>query len=324
MERFITAPVWFERPAATATVRCSMREIEAGARLPPAPQLVVSLDIETSAHGELYSIALEGCGAAPGLHARARRTASECALDFDLEYCDSRAAACCEQLNALDGAARSRRDHRLEPGAVRPARPAAPRRALSACRCALGRDGSAMEWREHGGKQEHFFAAAAGRLIIDGIEALKLGDLEFSVVQPGIRGANAAGRRQVDRQPLSADGRNRPPLRRRQAGARALQPERLRTGHAHLRQDRTAGLPAGARQRHRPGGRSQRRVGRRVRRTCTCRACIALGYVAPNLGDVRGRDQPRRLRDGFAARPLRFGAGARLQEPVSRRSSARS
>jgi DNA polymerase-2 len=44
----------------------------------------------------------------------------------------------------------------------------------------FGRDGSAMEWREHGGKQEHYFAAAAGRLIIDGIEALKSATWSFS------------------------------------------------------------------------------------------------------------------------------------------------
>lgn len=37
----------------------------------------------------------------------------------------------------------------------------------------LGRGGDALEWREHGFKQGHFFAAATGRLIIDGIEALK-------------------------------------------------------------------------------------------------------------------------------------------------------
>jgi len=44
----------------------------------------------------------------------------------------------------------------------------------------LGRDGSAMEWREHGGKQQHFFAAAAGRLIIDGIEALRSATWSFA------------------------------------------------------------------------------------------------------------------------------------------------
>ncbi|HAK92041.1 MAG TPA: DNA polymerase II, partial [Massilia timonae] len=36
----------------------------------------------------------------------------------------------------------------------------------------LGRDGSAIEWREHGGKQEHYFICIAGRLVIDGIDAL--------------------------------------------------------------------------------------------------------------------------------------------------------
>lgn len=60
MERFITAPV-----AVTGTP-----DGEGGlvaARLRPAPDYrprlrTVSLDIETSARGELYSIALEGCG----------------------------------------------------------------------------------------------------------------------------------------------------------------------------------------------------------------------------------------------------------------------
>jgi DNA polymerase-2 len=37
----------------------------------------------------------------------------------------------------------------------------------------LGRDDSAIEWREHGGRQEHYFAGIAGRLVIDGIEALR-------------------------------------------------------------------------------------------------------------------------------------------------------
>ena len=37
-----------------------------------------------------------------------------------------------------------------------------------------------MEWREHGGRQNHFFAAAAGRLIIDGIEALRSATWSFT------------------------------------------------------------------------------------------------------------------------------------------------
>jgi DNA polymerase-2 len=43
----------------------------------------------------------------------------------------------------------------------------------------LGRDGSAIEWREHGGRQEHWFAGIAGRLVIDGIEALRSATWSF-------------------------------------------------------------------------------------------------------------------------------------------------
>ncbi len=43
----------------------------------------------------------------------------------------------------------------------------------------FGRDGSALEWREHGYQKNHFFASAAGRLIIDGIEALRSATWSF-------------------------------------------------------------------------------------------------------------------------------------------------
>lgn len=43
----------------------------------------------------------------------------------------------------------------------------------------FGRGGNLLEWREHGFKQGHFFASAAGRLIIDGIEALKSATWNF-------------------------------------------------------------------------------------------------------------------------------------------------
>ena len=64
MERFITAPVAFSgEPLADAQPFSPL----VNAELKPAqgyrPKLkLVSLDIETSAHAELYSIALEGCG----------------------------------------------------------------------------------------------------------------------------------------------------------------------------------------------------------------------------------------------------------------------
>ncbi len=42
----------------------------------------------------------------------------------------------------------------------------------------LGRGGEAMTWREHGSRN-HYFAAAAGRLIIDGIEGLRSATWSF-------------------------------------------------------------------------------------------------------------------------------------------------
>ncbi len=43
----------------------------------------------------------------------------------------------------------------------------------------LGRQNTPLEWREHGFKAGHFFASAQGRLIIDGIDALKMATWNF-------------------------------------------------------------------------------------------------------------------------------------------------
>jgi DNA polymerase-2 len=176
MERFITAPVWFGgQPAPDGSGALT------DATMKPAPGYrprlkLVSLDIETTAHGELYSIGLEGCGQRQVYMLGPPNGGNE-PLDFDLEYCDSHAHML-EQLNSWMA--------RHDPDAIigwnlvqfdlrvllrHSERCKVPLR--------LGRDGSAMEWREHGGKQEHYFAAAAGRLIIDGIEALKSATWSF-------------------------------------------------------------------------------------------------------------------------------------------------
>ncbi|WP_225810046.1 hypothetical protein [Halomonas lysinitropha] len=102
MERFITAPVAVTGP----------EDGQGGlvdARLRPAsnyrPRLrTVSLDIETSARGELYSIALEGCGARQvymlGPHRGKGDGKDEAGeLDFRLDYCGSRGELL-ERLNA--------------------------------------------------------------------------------------------------------------------------------------------------------------------------------------------------------------------------------
>ena len=170
MERFITAPVAFEGEAG--------QELH----LKPAPGYrpalkLASLDIETTAHGELYSIAIEGCGQRQ-VYMLGPKNGGDEALDFDLEYCASRGQLI-ERLN------RWMEQH--DPDAIigwnvvqfdlRVLREQAQRHRVP---LKLGRGGAELEWREHGGKQEHYFAAAAGRLIIDGIEALKSATWNFS------------------------------------------------------------------------------------------------------------------------------------------------
>ena len=169
MERFITAPVMFD--ASTPDQ----------AQLKPAPGYrpslrLASLDIETTAHGELYSIALEGCGQRQ-VYMLGPKNGGDEALDFDLEYCASRGQLI-ERLNGWM--------ERHDPDAIigwnvvqfdlRVLREQAQRHRVP---LKLGRGGAELEWREHGGKQEHYFAAAAGRLIIDGIEALKSATWNF-------------------------------------------------------------------------------------------------------------------------------------------------
>jgi DNA polymerase-2 len=174
MERFINAPVWFAgEPNGNGPLLDS--------QMKPAPEYrprlrVVSLDIETTAHGELYSIALEGCGQRQ-VYMLGPPNGDGSGLDFDLAYCDSHRLML-EKLNqwlalhdpdAIIGWNVVQFDLRvLQRHADRVAVP-----------LVFGRDGNLLEWREHGFKDNHFFASAAGRLIIDGIEALRSATWNF-------------------------------------------------------------------------------------------------------------------------------------------------
>ena len=173
MERFITAPVWFDGRADDGGMLLD-------AQLKPAPgyrpQLkLVSLDIETTAHGELYSIALEGCGERQVYMLGPPNKSAE--VDFQLDYCDSRAQLL-ERLNQWLA--------RHDPDAIigwnlvqfdlRVLQEHAERLKVP---LRLGRGGDPMGWREHGSRNNHYFAAAAGRLIIDGIEGLRSATWSF-------------------------------------------------------------------------------------------------------------------------------------------------
>lgn len=174
MERFITAPVCFSgKPAGDEGLT--------DARLKPAadyrPRLrLVSLDIETNARGDLYSIALEGCGQRQ-VYMLGPANGPDAEVDFRLDYCQSRAELL-ERLNAWLAT--------HDPDAIigwnlvqfdlRVLHEHAQRLQIQ---LRLGRGGAEMEWREHGQRRNHFFAAAAGRLLIDGIEALRSATWSF-------------------------------------------------------------------------------------------------------------------------------------------------
>ena len=174
MERFITAPVLITGQPGLRT------EQLVDCHLKPAPGYrprlrAVSLDIETSAQGDLYSIALEGCGQRQ-VYMLGPFNGSEALLDFTLEYCDSRA----ELLEQF-----CRWIERYDPDVIIgwnvvqfDFRVLQQQADLYRVPLRLGRDGSVIEWREHGSK-EHFFAGIAGRVIIDGIEALRSASWHF-------------------------------------------------------------------------------------------------------------------------------------------------
>jgi len=179
MERFITAPVSFGGKADGSGMLLY-------AQIKPAPNYrpqlrLVSLDIETNAQGELYSIALEGCGQRQVymlLGGGGRVSEADSTVDFQLDYCDSRGQLLVELNQWLA---------RHDPDAIigwnlvqfdlRVLHEHARRLAIP---LRLGRGGDEMQWREHGSRSNHYFASAAGRLLIDGIEALRSATWSFS------------------------------------------------------------------------------------------------------------------------------------------------
>jgi DNA polymerase-2 len=173
MERFITAPVQFSgTPDADGVLL--------NAQLKPDPDYrpklrLVSLDIETTETGELYSIALEGCGERQ-VYMLGAPNGDDSIVDFDLEYCDSRTIIL-KKLN--DWFARHDPDAIIGWNVVqfdlRILHEHARRLGVP---LKIGRGGEEMQWREHGSRN-HYFASAAGRLIIDGIESLRSATWSF-------------------------------------------------------------------------------------------------------------------------------------------------
>ncbi|WP_326535706.1 DNA polymerase II [Pseudorhodoferax sp.] len=174
MERFITAGVLVEggrRDGSTIV----------DGRLKPAsgwPAMkVVSLDIETSATEDLYSIALDGAGDRVVFMLGEAPAPADQPPDFRLCYCPTRRDMV-EQLNAWFAA----HDPDVIVGwnviqfDLRVLQKAAD---ASAVPLLLGRERRPIAWRTHPGQQGYLFAPMPGRVVVDGIEALRAGMWSF-------------------------------------------------------------------------------------------------------------------------------------------------
>ena len=239
MERFITAPVWVEGEARGAGL------INARMKASPhyrPPLKWVSLDIETSRHGELYCIGLEGCGQRV-VYMLGPEPASSPAVAFQLEYVASRPQLL-EKLNAWFAA----HDPDILIGwnvvqfDLRVLQKHAERYRIPLL---LGRGNSELEWREHGFKNGVFFAQASGRLIIDGIEALKSAFWNF----PSFSLETVARELLGEGKAIDNPWDRMDEIDRRFSEARAgnIQPAGLRAGDAHLPENGDRALSAGAR-----------------------------------------------------------------------------
>ncbi len=179
MERFITAGVSVEGgrvEQSTTIVDCKLKP-EPDFR--PKLQLV-SLDIETSEKGELYSIALDGMpervvfmlDEAPSQLAEVAEI-----LDFALIYVPTRKAMI-ENLN--DWFERSDPDVIIGWNVIqfdlRVLQRTADQCGVSLL---LGRERKPIEWRTHPRKPNYLFAPTPGRIVIDGIDALKAAAWSF-------------------------------------------------------------------------------------------------------------------------------------------------
>ena len=286
MERFITASVRFRgMPSDERTLADG--ELKADPDYRPSLRCV-SIDIETSADSALYSIALEGCGDRQ-VYMLGPANGDARDIDFALEYCES-PAQMLERLN--EWFARHDPDVIIGWNVVQfDLRVLQLHAKQYGVPLRLGRDGSELDFREHGQQAEHFFAGAAGRLVIDGIDALKSATWSFpsfsleyvaqtllgegkAIDNPYRRMAEIQRRFEHDKPALA-----RYNLKDCELVTRIFERADLlsfmleRAAVTGLAADRTGGSVAAFTHLYMP----------RMHR---------LGYVAPNLGDVAGQASP--------------------------------
>ena len=178
MERFITAALRFSASNA-GDGRLVDAELKPDASYRPELRLC-SLDIETSERGGLYSIAVQGCGRRQVfmLDEQGSGESGVTPDDIELSYCATRVELL-ERLN--DWIARHDPDAIIGWNLVQFDLRILQRHAEQfGVLLRFGRGGEAMSWRAHGSQANHYFVSAPGRLIIDGIEALRQATWQFT------------------------------------------------------------------------------------------------------------------------------------------------
>jgi DNA polymerase-2 len=173
MERFITAGVLVEGGRTDALGR-RRRQAQARARVPSGAEGGVAGHRDQPARGAVLDCAGRHAGAR-GVHAGRRHRPSRAAtpepLDFSLVYCPTRKAMI-ESLN--DWFERNDPDVIIGWNVIQFDLRVLQKTADDCgVQLLLGRERRPIEWRTHPGKQGYLFAPTPGRVIIDGIDALK-------------------------------------------------------------------------------------------------------------------------------------------------------
>lgn len=168
MERFIGASVEISGGQDRGSITIDSK-LKPSADYRPSLKLA-SLDIETSMEGDLYSIAIEGAGDRR-VWMLSDQTATVELETLTLIYC----ASIRDMLDLLN-----RWIEQHDPDIVAGWNLVQfdlriLQRHADACGIKLtwGRDGKPIDWREHSAKAERYFATITGRLMVDGIDALK-------------------------------------------------------------------------------------------------------------------------------------------------------
>lgn len=287
MERFITAGVMLEggRIENSTLVNC---------KLQPAPDFrpvlkVVSLDIETSQHQDLYSIALDGTAERVVFMLGEPPTEHMQPPSFKLIYCPTRKAMI-ECLN--EWFARNDPDviigwniiqfdlHVLQKAADGCATP-----------LLLGRERKPIAWRTHPGKQGYLFAPMPGRAVIDGIEALRAAVWSF----PSFSLENVAQELLGEGKDIGDEYDKMAEIERRyQHDKPALAIYNIRDCELVLRIFEKAKLLQFAMERAHATGLQLDHFGGSIAAFSHhyLPRMHRMGYVAPNVGDVQGKSSP--------------------------------